>query len=122
MICVMGKLSDTHKIPARTAPEILDAFNDALARFERARFPLFRRRKLTAEAMLSAVVLDFLDRTREDQDRIIARNVPRFEAILDGEADPGAGGRGNGQGGTSTNADPASGEPLVPRRGRRGTG
>jgi hypothetical protein len=89
MIARMGRLSEHHKIPSRTAPEILEAFNDVLGRFERSRSVVFYGRKLSGEALLAAILLDYLDKPPAEQDRIVMDNVPRFVAILEGEPDPG---------------------------------
>jgi hypothetical protein len=81
----MLKLSTHYVLPARTAPKILEAFKLLLWKHQTKRKIRFRGRALTGEAVLSAIVLRFLDLSESDQERVLAEYVPRFEAMLAGD-------------------------------------
>ena len=85
------RLAETWKLPGRTAPAILSAFNRILQRHQERRAVLIGTRKLSGEALLSAIVLDFLDRPEAEQDAIVARNVPRFLELVTEGGEPESG-------------------------------
>lgn len=104
MIC-MRKLSYEFKIPGRSIPEVYERFNRALTRHKSAGKVKFSGRKLSAEAMTNAVVLSFLDLTEAQQEQVLARYVPRFEAMLADEPAAGIPGLGNDVGGMVADAE-----------------
>lgn len=84
MIFIMKKMQERHKIPARTAPELYEKFQEALAR-NRSAVGFGGRTKISAEALLGAILIHFFDRPKEEQDRIVRANVPRLEELLSDE-------------------------------------
>lgn len=81
----MRKLTQEYKLAARTAPEVYEAVNRLVSTVASEGRVKFRGRKIGVEALLNAVLLDFLDRAPGDQRELLARNVPRFEALLGDE-------------------------------------
>lgn len=84
---LMRKLSYQDKLPSHSLPEIYERFNQALVRQKGRSQTRFLDRKLTAEAMLNAVVLHYLDLPAEQQGSILATYIPRLEALLRTELD-----------------------------------
>jgi hypothetical protein len=79
------KLSERYKFPSRTHPDLLERFDAALRRYH-SKVPVNigpTNRKLTAEAMLNAAILHFLEMEAAERDRVVLANVPRYEALLD---------------------------------------
>jgi hypothetical protein len=81
------KPSEIYKLPARSAPAVVDAFGLLKLRFERKL--TFHGRKVSGEAILNGIVLDFLDKPFEEQGAVLARRVPEFEAMFAGGPLPG---------------------------------
>lgn len=79
------KLSYRDKIPGRSIPEIADRFRDLLTRVQKSRELLFHGRKMTAEAVTNAVMLEFFDLSPDAQLDVMRRKVPQFEAMMNGE-------------------------------------
>lgn len=82
-----------YTLRTRTAPSIYDGFQALMFRVARLRLaPLPQAGKGTAEAVLSAIVLDFLSRPEAEQDATIRRVVPevarRIAAEFAGLDDP----------------------------------
>lgn len=74
-------LSFDFKLSARTAPELYEAFNRLVLKLE-AEGVKFRGRKVSVEATLNAVLIDFFGKSDEERERLVRQNVPRFEQIL----------------------------------------
>lgn len=86
---VMRKLSYEYKLPGRSLAEVYERFHGALNRHRALGRVRFSGRKLSAEAMVNAVMLSFLDMDEGRQEAILASYVPRFEALLaEGPASP----------------------------------
>jgi hypothetical protein len=83
----MSKISTDYKLAGRSVQPIYERFQAALARFKGEGRIRFQTRKMTAEAMVNAVILRFLDLPFEDQERVLAEYVPRFEAMVNDQAD-----------------------------------
>ena len=81
MAC-MAKISTDYKLAGRSVQPIYERFQASLARFKGEGRIRFQARKLTAEAMVNAVILRFLDLPHADQERVLDDYVPRFEALL----------------------------------------
>lgn len=62
----MGKLTNAHKLTARTSPEVVEGVGALLARRPFTAYK-FLGRKLGIEGLLGAVMLEFLDRPECDQ-------------------------------------------------------
>ena len=85
----MRKLSYEYKLPGRSLAEVYERFHGALNRHRALGRVRFSGRKLSAEAMVNAVILSFLDMDEGRQEAILASYVPRFEAMLaEGPASP----------------------------------
>lgn len=84
----MRKLSYEFKLPGRSIPEVYERFNQSLTRHQGSGRVKFSGRKLSAEALVNAVMLHFLDMPHDAQAGIVARYVPAFEAMLAEEGDP----------------------------------
>jgi hypothetical protein len=82
---LMSKISTDYKLAGRSVQPIYERFQASLARFKGEGRLRFQGRKLTAEAMVNAVILRFLDLNHSDQERVLAEYVPRFEAMLAGD-------------------------------------
>jgi hypothetical protein len=80
------KPSEIYKLPARSAPAVVDAFGLLKLRFERKL--RFHGRKVSGEAILNGIVLDFLDKPFAEQGAVLARRVPEFEAMFGSGDDP----------------------------------
>ncbi len=78
----MRKLSYDYKLPGRSLAEVYERFHGALNRHKAVGRVKFSGRKLSAEAMVNAVMLSFLDLDEGQQEAILASYVPRFEAML----------------------------------------
>ena len=78
----MRKLSYEYKLPGRSLAEVYERFHGALTRHRTVGRVKFSGRKLSAEAMVNAVMLSFLDMDEAQQEVILAAYVPRFEAML----------------------------------------
>ncbi len=86
----MGKLSYEYKLPGRSLAEVYERFHGALNRHRAVGRVKFSGRKLSAEAMVNAVILSFLELDEGRQEAILSLYVPRFEAMLaDGPASRG---------------------------------
>jgi hypothetical protein len=83
----MRKLSYEYKLPGRSIPEVYERFNQSLIRHQGSGRTKFMARKLSAEALTNAIALHFLDLDFDEQERILALYVPRFEALLSAEPD-----------------------------------
>lgn len=81
-IAVMRKLSYDYKLPGRSLAEVYERFHGALNRHRAVGRVKFSGRKLSAEAMVNAVMLSFLDLDEGQQEVILAFYVPQFEAML----------------------------------------
>lgn len=80
-VTMARKLSFDFKLTARTAPELYEAFNHLVLKLEGEGIK-FRKRKVSVEAAVNAVLLDFFDKPAPDREALIRRNVPRFEEIM----------------------------------------
>jgi hypothetical protein len=69
------------KLNFRTAPELHAAMSRLLLNLQLDKHKFFGR-VISMEAVMSAVVIDFLDNTEDDQVAIILRNVSRFEEMM----------------------------------------
>lgn len=78
----MRKLSYDYKLPGRSLAEVYERFHGALNRHKAVGRVKFSGRKLSAEAMVNAVILSFLDLNEGQQEAILSAYVPRFEAML----------------------------------------
>ncbi len=78
----MRKLSYEYKLPGRSLAEVYERFHGALNRHRAVGRVKFSGRKLSAEAMVNAVMLSFLDLDEGRQEAILASYVPQFEAML----------------------------------------
>lgn len=85
----MKDLTYTYKLPSRSIASIHERFNVALARHQSGTTK-FRGRKLTGEALMNAAMLRFLELSTEEQARVLAAYVPRFEAMLEDDGEPGS--------------------------------
>jgi hypothetical protein len=85
----MRKLSYEYKLPGRSIPEVYERFSQSLIRHQGMGRIKFTGRKLSAEAVVNAVVMRFLDLPVDDQARVLAEYVPRFESMLIEPGDPG---------------------------------
>src|ERR671921_867844 len=81
-IIEMRKLSYDFKLPGRSLAEVYERFHGALNRHRAVGRIKFNGRKLSAEAMVNAVILSFLDLDEGQQEAILSTYVPRFEAML----------------------------------------
>lgn len=80
----MGKkLSTDFKLSMRTAPRLYEAFSHLLLKAVSAGLK-FNGRKIGAEAVLNAILIDFLEKSKDDQLAIVRKNVLRFEGELAG--------------------------------------
>lgn len=77
------KLTQDIRYSVRTSPEIYEKFNNLMASLT-ATGAKFRRRKLTTEAAINAVLIALLDFPEQDQATLIRKHLPRFEANLKG--------------------------------------
>jgi hypothetical protein len=88
-----NKLDLGGRISIRTADLVRDEFARRVGEIERKHRLKFRGRKAKLEAILSAVMIDFLSRPVDEQDEAIVRCMPVYETIVAvqvGEApDPG---------------------------------
>jgi hypothetical protein len=82
MTC-MEDLSYEYKLPGRSIARVHERFSNALARHQSIGKTKFRGRKLSAEGMVNAIMLRFLDLTFQDQAKVLAAYVPKFEALME---------------------------------------
>jgi hypothetical protein len=76
------KLENAVRITGRTAYLVRDEFARRVGEIERGYRLQFRGRKAKLEAILSAVILDFLAKPTEEQDEIVRRCLPVYEHIV----------------------------------------
>ncbi len=76
------KLNELVKIPARTVPAILKRFNGLLNELQFVAEFRWKNRKVSAEAVVSGIVLDFLDKPASEQMAILSRRMPEFRELL----------------------------------------
>jgi hypothetical protein len=88
MIATMPRMRDLdpkYKLTFRSLSEVNEALGQLVVAL-RARGPAYRGKRITQEAALNALILA-LD---EDSARVlVGRGIPRLEAILRGDPDPG---------------------------------
>jgi hypothetical protein len=77
------ELTSKIRVVGRTSPEISEAFGRLVLAMERAGLT-FRNRKVTAEAVLNAIVIGFLDLPADQQEAAIRLGVERFGRNLMG--------------------------------------
>ena len=80
----MRKLSEQFKIPGRSLPEVLSRFDGLVSRQQSY---VGRKwgdppRKVPAEVIANAIVLQFLDLDPADQDALLDRYVPELAELL----------------------------------------
>lgn len=80
---LMEDLSYEYKLPGRSISTVHARFGHALTRHQSSGKIKFRGRKLSAEAVVNAVVLRFLDLSFQDQARVLAAYVPKFEQMME---------------------------------------
>jgi hypothetical protein len=78
----MRKLSYDYKLPGRSLAEVYERFHGSLNRHRAVGRVKFSGRKLSAEAMVNAVILSFLDLDEGEQEAILSTYVPQFEKML----------------------------------------
>jgi hypothetical protein len=88
MIC-MAKLTNDHKIAFRTAPSIDRRVRQILLDLQEEGMKFrsghgSRRTKLGVEAVMGAILVDFLDRTEAECREIVRGRLPEYEALLAG--------------------------------------
>jgi hypothetical protein len=76
------KLPNPVRITGRTAYLVRDAFARRVVEIEQNHRLQFRGRKAKLEAILSAVILDFLSKPVDEQDEIVTRCLPAYEHIV----------------------------------------
>jgi hypothetical protein len=76
------ELTQKWKLSARTAQEIYEWFNTYVAWVKARDDVKFRDRKMSNEAILSAIVLRFKDFTEQERTNLLRACVPRVEALL----------------------------------------
>lgn len=84
-LCKMGpmrKLSQQHKIPGRSLPEIVGRFDALVSRQQNHVGRKFGERKVSAEAIANSLVLYFMDLPNADQDAILDRYLPDLGRLL----------------------------------------
>lgn len=81
----MKKLSYEFRIPGRSIEAVHNRFERSLLTHQQNRQIKFSGRKLSAEAFVNAIMLNFLDLPEEQQTAMLAREVSRFEAMLSDE-------------------------------------
>lgn len=77
------KLTQTFKFAARTAPELYESVNAFVTKVAVSEEVKFRNRKLGVEAVVNAVLLDFMTKPETERVAILARAVPSFEHLLE---------------------------------------
>lgn len=87
MIARMRNLTEQHKIPGRSIPEIVSRFNGLVTHQQTMIGRKFRKRKVPAEVLTNAIVLHFLDLSASDQEAILNKYVSQIESFLDVDSD-----------------------------------
>ena len=80
LACMERKLSKTDRLSADTLYEIKDVAEDCAK--ELGRVIKFNGQRLSLQAMLNALVLDLLGRTREEQLAIVGPAIERLNELL----------------------------------------
>ncbi len=79
------EFSDKYKLPARSIPEIRRAFGELVGRQEarelQIQTPSGTSRKVSKEAILNAIVMEFLDKPEAEQNESLNRYIPRVEQL-----------------------------------------
>jgi len=82
----MKKLAEKTKFPSRTEASILKRFRKRVAELQGEEGEdsqwLFCDRQISSEAIITALVLHFLDLSEAKQAEILRRRVPEFEELL----------------------------------------
>jgi hypothetical protein len=76
--------SYNHRVAARSHPEIVTAIERAASRLGASRAITFRGRKVSAEAIINALLMNALALPEEELDRAIAEGIARYEKLLGG--------------------------------------
>lgn len=83
------RLTYEHRIPSRSVEPIRAVFDAAIARHQRGRRLLTGSRKLTAESVINAILLAWLNLSEEDQFAVLRQWVPMFDRLAaDPECEP----------------------------------
>lgn len=90
---VMARLDYKYKLSARTDPGLNRKVRDLVGVLQDQGFTFqsgegTKRMKVGIEGLVGAVILEFLDRTREAQIDVVRRRLPEYEAILTGGTRP----------------------------------
>jgi hypothetical protein len=87
MIGDMGKMSYSNRITVRTSAQVYEGVNVLLARrlFQDMKF---RGRKLGAEGLVGAVLLDFLAKSEAEQLALIRERLPELEDQVESADEP----------------------------------
>ena len=83
----MAKLSYQNRLQVRTSADAIERLSNARARMQRKGLT-FDGRKIGFEAIIGAVLLEFLSRSSEEQDGVVDRWLPILEAQVNASVDP----------------------------------
>lgn len=84
----MRPLSEHHKIPGRSLPEIVGRYDGLISRQQNNMGRKFfvgsprKERKIPAEVITNAIVLHFLDLAEDAQDDVLSRYLPELAGLM----------------------------------------
>lgn len=83
--CMDRKLSKDNRLSADSLYEVKDAAEKCAK--ELGRTIKFNGQRLSLQALMNAIVLDLLSKTREEQLAIVGAGIDRLNALLDSESE-----------------------------------